>query len=79
MRKTTTNSPHLYTLERQAPPNKKTNKNKQSHLIDLSSFYHMERENNRPAPIHSNTQQCTVITCKLGLRQPIRIIDEMVP
>ena len=45
------NSPSLtfYTLERQTPSNKETNKSKQSHLINQSSFYHMTKGNNRKA------------------------------
>ena len=42
-------------------------------------LYHMGRKNNRMASMHSRAQPYTVITCKLGLRQPIRIIDEVVP
>ena len=49
--------PTLYTLERQTRSNKETNKNKQSHLTDWSSFYHMGRENNRTASMRSNHMQ----------------------
>ena len=36
-----------------------------------SSFYHMERENNRTVSMGSPAQQRAVITCKIRLRQPI--------
>ena len=49
------------------------------HSYEQSSFYHMGEENNRTAPIRSHAQQRAVITCKIGLRQPIRLIGEVVP
>ena len=48
--------PHLYTHKGQTLSNKKANKNKQSHLTDLSPYYHMEGENNRTAPMRSHAQ-----------------------
>ena len=50
----------FYTLEGQTRANKKTNKNKQSHLIDLSSYYHMGKENNRMASMRSNHMQIKI-------------------
>ena len=118
--------PTFYMPERQTRINKRTNKDKRDHLIDLSLFYHMRRKNNRTASMRSHaamhshpfitwkertiertqcaaarsnaqsffyhmgeennrtasmcsrTQQCTVITCKVGLRQPIRLMDKVV-
>ena len=58
--------PHLYTHKGQTLSNKKANKNKQSHLTDLSPYYHMEGENNRMAPMRSHAQQCTVILLSHG-------------
>ena len=58
--------PTFYTLKRQTQVNKETNKNKQSHLTDWSSFYHMGRENNRAASMRSRAQQCTVILLSHG-------------
>ena len=69
----------FYTLEQQIQSNKDTNKSKQGHLSDWSSFYHMGREDNRTASMRSHMQQCAVITCKLGLRQPIKLMDRVVP
>ena len=49
-------------LQQQTQPNSEPNNTQQSHLIDLSSYYHMTTENHRMAPICSHAQQCTV-TC----------------
>ena len=58
--------PTFYTPERQTRANDRTNRNKQSHMIDLSSFYHMGRGNNRAASMRSTAQQCTVILLSHG-------------
>ena len=58
--------PTFYTLEQQTQSNKETNKNKQGHLIDRSSFYHMGKEDNRTASMRSCAQQCTVISLSHG-------------
>ena len=43
-------------VERQTQTNKETNKNKQSHLIDRSSFNHMRKKNNRTASVRSRAR-----------------------